>query len=119
MGKKHAKPPPSEERMQLRMQLLLEVMDGKITGVEAARRLGVSRKTWAEWQARGLAGLRHALSDRPSGRPMAYRDKEKEELRQVLENQQCQIQKLEATLAVTKTLKQLFEEEAAASKKKD
>ena len=53
-----AESPESEARMRLRTQLLLEVLNGKITGVQAAKRLGVSRKTWCEWQARGLEALR-------------------------------------------------------------
>lgn len=101
-------PPESDVRMQRRMQLLLEVFNGKITGVQAAKRLGVSRKTWSEWQARGLEALRQALSDRPAGRPAARRDEEKEAMRRELEQQEREIRKLEAGLQVRDALRDLF-----------
>ena len=111
-------PPPAEERARQRLQVLLEVLNGKITGVQAAKRLGVSRKTWCERQALVLDGLLPLLSDRPAGRPARPRDQEKEDLRRQLADQKRLNQELQAKLQVTKTLNQLFEEEAAESKKK-
>jgi transposase len=114
-----AKPPPeSEARMQLRTQLLLEVLNGKITGVQAAKRLGVSRKTWCEWQARGLEALRQSLSDRPTGRPSQPRDEEKEAMRRELENRNREIRRLEASLQIRDALRDLLDPVGDGGKKK-
>jgi transposase len=52
-----------------RMDLLIRVRAGVLTASAAAQTLGVSRKTWYEWENRGLAALLAALQDRPLGRP--------------------------------------------------
>jgi transposase len=48
---------------------------------EAAKVLGVSRKTYYKWEKRGLAGMLESLCERSSGRPAVGRDPEKEALR--------------------------------------
>ena len=40
-----------------------------MTAAEAARQLGVSRKTYYKWEQRGLSALLDGLSDQPPGRP--------------------------------------------------
>lgn len=40
-----------------------------MTAAEAARQLGVSRKTYYKWEQRGLAALLDGLSDQEPGRP--------------------------------------------------
>ena len=54
----------------------------RMTAKEAAKELGVSRKTYYEWEQRGLQGMMEALQDKKSGRPAKERDPETEELRQ-------------------------------------
>ena len=63
MGKK----PPDQAR--LRAQLIMKVRCGLMTAAEAARQLGVSRKTYYKWEQRGLSALLDGLSDQPPGRP--------------------------------------------------
>ena len=53
---------------------------GKITATEGARRLGISRKTYYQWEQRGLAGMMSALEDGPSGRPAKRPDPKIREL---------------------------------------
>jgi transposase len=52
-----------------------------MTAKEAARQLGVSRKTYYLWESRGLEGMVQSLSSRPAGRPEKPVDGEKESLR--------------------------------------
>jgi transposase len=80
-----------DARAQLRTQLLVDVLAGKITATQAAEKLGVSRKTWHEWQQRGLEAMLQAMSDRPNGRPHQERDPEKEQLQGLLRQQERQI----------------------------
>jgi transposase len=63
MGKK------PQDQARLRAQLIMKVRCGLMTAAEAARLLGVSRKTYYKWEQRGLSALLDGLSDQPPGRP--------------------------------------------------
>ena len=112
-------PPPPDARTQLRAQLLLDVLAGKITATQAAERLGVSRKTWHEWQQRGLEAMLQAMSDRPTGRPPQERDPEKDYLQEQLQQQRRQIDALERSQRIQELLRPLsrFAPEADSKKK--
>jgi transposase len=47
----------------------MKVRCGLMAAAEAARQLGVSRKTYYKWEQRGLSALLDGLSDQPPGRP--------------------------------------------------
>ena len=69
-----------------RALVILHVRSGTITAKEGAKRLGVSRKTYYEWEEKSLKAMALALENHPVGRPSVPVDEEKEELRkQVLE----------------------------------
>lgn len=51
-----------------RARIIMEVHSGILTATDAARKLGVSRKTYYKWEKRGLAALMDGLTDHPSGR---------------------------------------------------
>ena len=70
-----------EKQARKRAEIILKVRTGQMTAKEGAEALGVSRKTYYEWEKRGLEGMLEALSDRPSGRPAQEKDEEKENLR--------------------------------------
>ncbi|MDD5358620.1 MAG: helix-turn-helix domain-containing protein [Candidatus Nanoarchaeia archaeon] len=67
-----------QELARQRMTLLIKVRSGGMTATEAAQQLGVSRKTWYEWENRALNAMNTALEDRLPGRPPAAVDTEKE-----------------------------------------
>ena len=116
MASDRSRPPPAAAaQARLRLQVLLEVLNGSTTGAQAARRLGVSRKTWCQWQARGTEALHLALSDRATGRPALPRDAEKDVLRRELERRQQRIRQLEAALDVNRALREFFPLAAAAA----
>ena len=50
-----------------------------MTATEAARQLGVSRKTYYKWEQRGLTALLDGLEDRDAGRPESPPEKELQE----------------------------------------
>ena len=69
-----------------RALVILQVRSGTLTATEGARLLGVSRKTYYEWEEKSLKAMALALENRPAGRPPVPVDEEKETLReQVLE----------------------------------
>jgi transposase len=62
-------------------ELILKVRTGQLSAAEAARELGVSRKTYYKWEHRALTGMLEGLEERNGGRPAVEKDAEKEELR--------------------------------------
>ena len=71
---------PKAERARQRATVILQVRSGQITATDAAQQLGVSRKTYYQWEERALTAMMHALEDRPGGRPAMPSDPEKEAL---------------------------------------
>ena len=58
-----------DPKAQQRALLIMQVQAGVITATEAARQLGISRKTYYQWEARALQGLLAAVTQQPPGRP--------------------------------------------------
>ena len=64
-----------------RALVILQVRSGALTAKKGAQLLGVSRKTYYEWEEKSLRAMALALENRPLGRPRASIDKEKETFR--------------------------------------
>jgi len=75
---------PKEQEACGRLEAITRVRAGQSTVAAAARALGISRKTYYEWEDRALEAVTEALQDRRPGRPAKPVDPEKEELRQRL-----------------------------------
>jgi transposase len=84
-----------KELARLRTVVFLAVRSGQITAEEGSRRLGVSRKTYYEWENRALEALTAAMEDKAPGRPALPQNEEKERL-------QKQVTELEEQLFVAK-----------------
>jgi len=100
---------PSESEMLARRRaaLIVQVQCGQITATEAAAQLGVSRKTYYEWEKRALQALVGSQMDRPGGRPATPRDPEKTTLQEQKQDLREQLQVLEQTLAIRQQLTEL------------
>ena len=94
--------------------LILQVRAGSLTATAAARQLGISRKTYYQWDARALRGLLAALQPSPVGRPSSPSDIEKQRLEQ--ENQRLQ-QELEIVQQRLHIREQLALADTSAKKK--
>jgi DNA-binding XRE family transcriptional regulator len=70
-----------EARARERVRVIMAVRSGQLTATEGARQLGVSRKTYYEWERRGLEAMVKAIQDQEAGRPHREVDREKEELK--------------------------------------
>jgi len=68
------------ELARKRAAVIFAVRSGRITAEEGAKQLGVSRKTYYEWERRALQAMTGALENGASGRPGTQRDEEKERL---------------------------------------
>lgn len=71
-----------KERARKRAAVVFAVRSGQITAEEGARQLGVSRKTYYEWEGRALQAMTEAMEDKASGRPATPPDEEKQRLQE-------------------------------------
>jgi len=78
-----------KERARQRASVVFAVRSGQITAEEGARRLGISRKTYYEWESRALQAMTEAMENKSPGRPTTPHDEEK----QWLQDQVAELQK--------------------------
>jgi transposase len=71
--KKKIKSPKLRKTKELnakrRAEIILKVRSGIMTATAAASELGVSRKTYYEWEDKAFAAMTDALTDKEPGRP--------------------------------------------------
>jgi transposase len=92
-----------------RAMVILQVHGGALTAKEGAKLLGVSRKTYYEWEEKSLKAMALALENRSPGRPPAPVDTEKEALRERIRELEKKLDLAEKTIEV-KELKEVYEE---------
>ena len=98
-----------------RALVILQVRSGALTAKEGAKLLGVSRKTYYEWEEKSLKAMALALENRPAGRPSVVLDEEKETLRE-------HVRELEKKLYLAEKFKKIlpvYEEFRDSSAKKN
>ena len=75
----------ADELAMKRALIIMQVRSGRTTVDEGAEKLGISRKTYYEWEKKALAGMMDALLNGEAGRPEASQeDPEKEALKKRL-----------------------------------
>jgi transposase len=97
---------PSQQTARQRAEVIMKVRCGLLTASQAARQLGVSRKTYYKWEERGLSALLGSLEDQPAGRPAQPVDRH----RQALEKQLVQAQRETALMRHKMALKDVLAE---------
>ena len=90
----------SKDRARQRAAVVFAVRSGQITAQEGARRLGVSRKTYYEWESRALQAMTEAMEDRDPGRPNTPQDQEKQHLQEQVDELQKKLFVAEKTVEV-------------------
>jgi len=104
---KDPKPSPYQQALtRQRAQLIMQVRSGLLSAQEAARQLGISRKTYYKWERRALAAMVEALGNREQGRPRQAIDLEKEALRRQTQELQAKLQVLEQTEQIRQRLQE-------------
>jgi len=87
-----------------RAMVILQVRSGALTAKEGAKRLGISRKTYYEWEEKSLRAMALALENRPAGRPPVPLDPEKESLREKIRELEKKLDLAEKTIEVKELL---------------
>lgn len=83
-----------------RALVILQVRSGALTAREGAKRLGVSRKTYYEWEQRALGAMTLALENRPPGRVPTPVDEKKEGLQHEIKELRDKLFLAEKTMEV-------------------
>lgn len=105
-----------KEQARQRAAVVFAVRSGQITVEEGARRLGVSRKTYYEWESRALQAMTEAMEDRASGRPTIPQDEEKQHLQEQIAELQKKLFVAEKTVEVRDMLHAYELQNAGAEK---
>ena len=66
---------------QERTSVIIKVLAGLLTVSEAAKKLGISRKTYYELEPKALAGMMKAIDPRKAGRPKKTIDAEQKRMK--------------------------------------
>ena len=93
-----------QEIARQRALVILQVRSGVLTAREGAKLLGVSRKTYYEWEERSLQAMALALENRSAGRPPVALDEEKEGLRERVQELENKLYLAEKTIEVKEIL---------------
>lgn len=93
------------EQARRRAEMILKVRSGMMTAQEAARVLGISRKTYYKWEKRGLAAMLEGLCERNSGRPALPCDGEKEKLRETVADLEKDLKRKQQSEEIRKLLR--------------
>jgi transposase-like protein len=59
----------AEAKARYRADIVIQVRSGRLTAVAGAQALGVSKKTYYDWENKALNALTEALEDGEAGRP--------------------------------------------------
>ena len=106
-----------QEIARQRALVILQVRSGALTAKEGAVRLGVSRKTYYEWEEGSLRAMALALENRLAGRPPVAVDEEKETLRKRVQELEKKLYLAEKTVEVKEILAAYGEFQDKESKK--
>jgi transposase len=95
--------------------MILKVRSGQMTASAAAAALGVSRKTYYQWEARGLAAMLQELEEKEPGRPPTGPSPEETALKAKVADLEKQVESLAETAELRALLRVM---EANQAKKK-
>jgi len=106
-----------QELARERVLVILRVRSGALTAKQGAQALGVSRKTYYQWEERALKAMALALENRVAGRPCVSTDEEKETLRQRIRELEKKLDLAEKALEVKELLAAYEEFQYGGAKK--
>ena len=97
----------AQAQARQRALLILQVQAGQITATAAAQQLGLSRKSYYQWEKRALTALLESLVQQPPGRPLKHTDPEKEALQRQVEQLEQQVRQLTQVMELRQVVHQL------------
>ena len=95
---------PSKDKARQRARVILQVRSGQISASEGARQLGISRKTYYQWEKRALKGMLQELEEQAPGRPAKPADPEAEAMRKKIAQLEAQLKVASQTAEVRSIL---------------
>ena len=101
-----------------RAAIILQVRSGALTATEGAERLGISRKTYYEWEDRALKAMALALENHSPGRPSVPPDAEKADLQGKVQDLEKRLYLAEKTIEVKDLLSAYDLHEAKKNQRK-
>src|SRR5512139_1448505 len=104
MDEKRRRRKRDEELARQRALVILKVRSGVLTAKQGALALGVSRKTYYEWEEKSLQAMTLALENQPAGRKPAPVDEEREALRERVRELEKKLDLAEKTIEVKELL---------------
>jgi len=104
MGQKRRRKSEEQELARRRALVILKVRSRVLTAKQGAELLGVSRKTYYEWEEKSLTAMALALENQPAGRAPSPVDEEKEVLRQRVRELEKKLDVAEKTIEVKELL---------------
>ena len=108
----------SEIKARDRASVILRVRSGQITAKEGAKLLGVSRKTYYQWEKRALQGMMEQLEAQPPGRPSTQTDPELQAMKQKIAALEAKLTVAEQTAEVRSILLAMRQNEEKRELKK-
>lgn len=105
----------TKQAARARAEAILKVRAGLMTATEAAATLGVSRKTYYQWEKRGLGAMLSQLEDQDPGRPTAAASPTEAALAAKVAELESKLKTAEQTAEIRAVLRAM---EAANAKKK-
>ncbi len=102
--KRRRKRGEEQELARRRAVVILKVRSRVLTATQGAELLGVSRKTYYEWEEKSLKAMALALENQPPGRPPSPVDEEKEALRERVRELEKRLDLAEKTIEVKELL---------------
>jgi len=94
----------TEQKARQRASVILQVRSGQISASQGAELLGVSRKTYYQWEKRALEGMMQQLEEQPPGRPQKETNSEMEAMQQKIAKLEAQLKTAEQTAEVRAVL---------------
>ena len=104
MEKRRRRKSEEQELARRRAVVIMQVRSRVLTATQGAELLGVSRKTYYEWEEKSLKAMALALENQPAGRPSSPVDEEKEALRQRVRELEKKLDLAEKTIEVKELL---------------
>lgn len=89
--------------------LIMQVRTGQITARAAAQHLGISRKTYYQWERRALEGMMKELAPRPPGRPARAKDPQREQLQRKIQDLQRELSSNQQLIEIRERLRKVRE----------
>ena len=103
-----------DQKALIRGEVIMQELRGEITATEAAAQLGMSRKTYYQWQKRAVEALMEGVSEKPRGRPKKEIDPEKEQLKSEVQQLREEREILNMRLKIHEILEDVSEEDRMA-----